>query len=204
MTPQALKASLLQRAIQGKLVEQRPEEGTAEALLTRLQKIKKVENCEFDIPDSWSLVHLESITRSVSSKSYQILESEVLPSGKIPVISQSKAYSIGFTDSADKVYQHDNPVIVFGDHTTEVKYVDFDFVVGADGVKIFEPLDGVVLAKYLYYVFLFNAKDLRNVGGYSRHYKFIKNQTIPLPPLAEQKRIVERLEQLLALTQQLC
>ena len=40
MTPQALKASLLQRAIQGKLVEQRPEEGSAEALYTQIQAEK--------------------------------------------------------------------------------------------------------------------------------------------------------------------
>ena len=231
MTPQELKNSILQLAIQGKLVEQRPEEGTATELLEKILAAKDAKGrgnkltrrrgvCEenktsalsaspreeipddeknFDIPESWEWVRLESIVNSVPSKQYQILESEVRTSGKFAVISQSKEYSIGFTDISEKVYHHVNPVIVFGDHTTEVKYVEFDFVVGADGVKIFEPLDGLLLAKYLFYVLLFNTYDLSKVGGYSRHYKFLKNKPIPLPPLAEQKRIVAKIEELMPL-----
>lgn len=230
MTPQELKNSILQLAIQGKLVEQRAEEGTGSELLEKIfaaknakdakgkgekshaksAKSAKVGSCvsreeipddekPFDIPESWEWVRLESIVNSVPSKQYQILESEVRTSGKFAVISQSKEYSIGFTDISEKVYHHVNPVIVFGDHTTEVKYVEFDFVVGADGVKIFEPLDGLLLAKYLLYVLLFNTYDLSKVGGYSRHYKFLKNKPIPLPPLAEQKRIVAKIEELMPL-----
>ena len=230
MTPQELKNSILQLAIQGKLVEQRADEGTGAELLEKILAAKnakdakgkgekshaksaksaKVGSCvsreeipddekPFDIPESWEWVRLESIVNSVPSKQYQILESEVRTSGKFAVISQSKEYSIGFTDISEKVYHHVNPVIVFGDHTTEVKYVEFDFVVGADGVKIFEPLDGLLLAKYLLYVLLFNTYDLSKVGGYSRHYKFLKNKPIPLPPLAEQKRIVAKIEELMPL-----
>ena len=260
MTPQELKNSILQLAIQGKLVEQRAEEGTGAELLEKIFAKKNAEGAKgkgrklprsrgvrgggedegisnlpkaakshpgklsatsipsilsapsaspreeipddekpFEIPESWEWVRLESIVNSVPSKQYQILESEVRTSGKFAVISQSKEYSIGFTDISEKVYHHVNPVIVFGDHTTEVKYVEFDFVVGADGVKIFEPLDGLLLAKYLLYVLLFNTYDLSKVGGYSRHYKFLKNKPIPLPPLAEQKRIVAKIEELMPL-----
>ena len=59
MTPQELKSSILQLAIQGKLVEQRPEEGTANDLLDSLPKLKKTaepfddENIPFEIPESW-------------------------------------------------------------------------------------------------------------------------------------------------------
>ena len=232
--PIDMQKSLLQMAIQGKLVEQRADEGTGAELLEKILAAKnakvakgrgekshaksaksaKVGACvsreeipddekTFDIPESWEWVRLESIVNSVPSKQYQILESEVRTSGKFAVISQSKEYSIGFTDISEKVYHHVNPVIVFGDHTTEVKYVEFDFVVGADGVKIFEPLDGLLLAKYLFYVLLFNTYDLSKVGGYSRHYKFLKNKPIPLPPLAEQKRIVAKLEELLPLCERL-
>ena len=236
--PIDMQKSLLQMAIQGKLVEQRADEGTGAELLEKILAAKNAKVakgrgnkltrrrgvCEenktsalsasprdkipddekpFDIPKSWEWVRLESIVNSVPSKQYQILESEVRTSGKFAVISQSKEYSIGFTDISEKVYHHVNPVIVFGDHTTEVKYVEFDFVVGADGVKIFEPLDGLLLAKYLFYVLLFNTYDLSKVGGYSRHYKFLKNKPIPLPPLAEQKRIVAKLEELLPLCERL-
>lgn len=194
MTAQDLKNSILQLAMQGKLVPQNPEDVSVD--LSDL-KLKKTDDYEFDIPNNWRQAHLETITTVVPSKQYQILESEVKQVGKFPVVSQSKSYSIGFTDNDEKVYCHENPVIIFGDHTTEIKFIDFDFVVGADGVKIFEPLDFVIIAKFLFYVLQFYSRDLNKVGGYSRHYKFIKNKPIPLPPLEEQKRIVAKIEELL-------
>lgn len=196
MTAQDLKNSILQLAVQGKLVSQRKTEASVD--LSGLKQ-KKTNECEFDIPNSWRFAHLETITRGVPSKQYQILESEVKQDGRFPVISQSKAYSIGFTDSEEKLYRHEDPVVIFGDHTTEIKFVDFDFVVGADGVKIFKPITSVITAKFLFYVLQFYSRDLHKVGGYSRHYKFIKNNPIPLPPLAEQERIVAKIEELLPL-----
>mgnify|MGYP003199790035 FL=1 len=196
MTAQDLKNSILQLAVQGKLVSQRKTEASVD--LSGLKQ-KKTNECEFDIPNSWRFAHLETITRGVPSKQYQILESEVKQDGRFPVISQSKAYSIGFTDSEEKLYRHEDPVVIFGDHTTEIKFVDFDFVVGADGVKIFKPITSVITAKFLFYVLQFYSRDLHKVGGYSRHYKFIKNNPIPLPPLAEQERIVAKIKELLPL-----
>lgn len=199
MTAQDLKNSILQLAVQGKLVQQNPSDASINLNGIRL---KRTDEYEFEIPNSWKSAHLEAITIVMPSKQYQILESEVKQSGKYSVISQSKAYSIGFTDDESKIYHHEKPVVVFGDHTTEVKYIDFDFVVGADGVKIFEPIDKVVIAKYLFYVLQFYSRDLNKVGGYSRHYKYIKNKPIPLPPLAEQKRIVAKIEELMPLVEE--
>lgn len=194
MTPQELKNSILQLAIQGKLVEPNIRDFPVD--LSAIKQ-KKTDDYEFELPDNWRLAHLESITKNIPSKQYQILESQVLADGRFPVISQSKAYSIGFSNEADKVYHHDRPVIIFGDHTTEVKFVEFDFVVGADGVKIFEPIDDIIVGKFLFYIFQFYSRDLNKIGGYSRHYKYIKNKPFPLPPLAEQKRIVAKIEELL-------
>ena len=199
MTAQDLKNSILQLAVHGKLVPQDPSD---EPVDLKGLKLKNTDECEFDIPYGWRLAHLESISNGVPSKQYQILESEVKHSGKYFVISQSKAYSIGFTDNVEKVYSHKQPVVVFGDHTTEVKYLDFDFVVGADGVKIFEPVYRVITPKFLFYVLQFYSIGLSKVGGYSRHYKFIKNKPIPLPPLAEQQRIVAKIEELMPLVEE--
>lgn len=194
MTPQELKNSILQLAIQGKLVEQNENDTPVD--LSGI-KPRKIDDFEFELPENWELAHLESITNGITSRQHQILESEVQEAGNYPVISQSKAYSIGFTDKSEKVFHHDRPVVIFGDHTAEVKYVKFDFVVGADGVKIFEPIYEILTAEFLFYVLQFYSKDLSKVGGYSRHYKFIKNKPIPIPPLAEQKRIVTKIEELL-------
>ena len=194
MTPQELKNSILQLAIQGKLVEQNEKESAVD--LAGIKE-RKTEPYSFKLPIGWVLAHLESITNSVPSKAYQILESEVIKEGQFPVISQSKSYSIGYCNKAEKLFQHDRPVVVFGDHTAEVKLVKFDFVVGADGVKIFEPFYKIITADFLFYVLQFYSKDLNKAGGYSRHYKYIKNKPIPIPPLAEQKRIVTKIKELL-------
>ena len=86
MTPQELKNSILQLAIQGKLVEQRPEEGTAEELFTQIQQEKKRLIAEkkikkekplpeitedekpFDIPESWKWVKLGEIVTVLGGK----------------------------------------------------------------------------------------------------------------------------------------
>ena len=194
MTPKDLKNAILQLAIQGKLVEQRPEEAHVDLLGYKCQ-----ETDDYDLPEKWGIAYLETVSKVIPSKQYQILESEVRREGAFAVISQSKEYIIGYSDANDKLFHHDVPVVVFGDHTKEVKYVSFDFVIGADGVKVFEPVLSILTPKYLFYVLQFFTIGLKKVGGYSRHYKFIKTKPIPIPPLSEQRRIVAKIEELLPL-----
>jgi type I restriction enzyme S subunit len=156
-----------------------------------------VDELDFEIPNTWKTAHLESITESVATKTYQIKESEVKPEGKYPVISQSQDFLIGFCDDESKLFQPSGKVIIFGDHTTVVKLIDFNFVIGADGVKIFIPNTQIISADFLYYILNYYTIGLEKIGGYSRHYKFIKNKPIPLPPLAEQKRIVAKIEEIM-------
>lgn len=196
MNPEQLKASIIFSALQGKLVEQIDEEPSVD---TSKIKSKKTEAIEFDIPEKWKVAHIETVTTSIASKQYQIAASEFKTEGKHPVVSQSKEYVIGYCDDDSKLFHHEEPVVIFGDHTTEVKYIDFDFVVGADGVKIFEPISNVLFVKFLKYVLEFYSTGLENVGGYTRHYKYIKDKALPLPPLEEQHRIVAKIEELLPL-----
>ena len=146
----------------------------------------------FDIPDSWEWVRLGEITYPVGSKYNQILTKEVKQIGSIPVVSQSSNLIDGYTEAADKVIR-DLPLVMFGDHTRNVKYIDFEFVIGADGTK-FHKIIGCN-AKYIYYWMTHAAATLR-IRGYARHYSLLRGCFIPIPPLAEQKRIVERLETL--------
>ena len=199
MTAEQLKNSILQLAMQGKLVEQRTNE---REVVFKKGKDKETEELDFEIPMTWITAHLETVVDSVTSKQYQIKESEVKPEGEYRVISQSKEYSIGYCNDNSKLYHHAQPVIVFGDHTTEVKFIDFDFVVGADGIKIFNPKTNIIEPRFLFYQLQFYTRGLNKVGGYSRHYKFIKNKPIVIPPLAEQKRIVAKIEELMPFVEQ--
>lgn len=180
-------------------MEQKKKE---ESVCFKLVKIKKTDDLEFDIPEKWITAHIENITESVASKQYQIKESEVKTSGKHMVISQSQEYSIGFSDDTNKLYHHDAPVIVFGDHTAVVKIVDFDFIVGADGVKIFAPNLDVLDPRFFFLEMQYYTRGLNKVGGYSRHYKFIKDKPFVVPPLEEQKRIVAKIEELMPFVEQ--
>lgn len=197
MTPQELRNSILQRAMEGKLVEQRIEEKVDIASIND-NKNKNIEEYELHLPDNWTLSTIEGISKSISIKKYQIKQTQVQKMGKYPVISQSNEYVIGYSDEKSKLFNNKKTVVVFGDHTTNVKYVDFDFIVGADGLKIFEPLD-VVDSKYMYYCLTLFSFGLEKKGGYSRHYKFIKDKALPIPPIQEQNRIVEKIEELLPL-----
>ena len=199
MTPQQLKNAILQQAIQGKLVEQRKEECVSTELFNA-KKNKDMNVLEFEIPNNWKLSTIEGISKVISTKKYQIRESETLKDGLYPVISQSKEAVIGFSNDKNKLLVIKKPVIIFGDHTTVVKYIDFNFVVGADGIKIFEPIDDIE-PKFFKYSIDFLSIGLEKKGGYSRHYKFIKNLSLPVPPFAGQKRIVEKIEELLPLVE---
>ncbi len=81
--------------------------------------------------------------------------------------------------------------MIFGDHTTILKYVDFDFVLGADGVKILQPR-AFLLPKFFYYQL--RAANLGSLG-YARHYKLLKELAIAYPPRPEQQRIVGILDE---------
>lgn len=209
----AMRSKLLDLAMRGKLVEQDPSDEPASELLKQIHaeetelvkegKIKKSKKLPeiiddekpFDIPDSWEWVKLENVAYTIGNKKNQIKESNVEPSGKYKVVSQSQKMIIGYTDDEDKVLKINKDCLVFGDHTAIVKYVDFDFVIGADGVKIFECLPSMY-TKYLFYALSYNLIGVSSIKGYSRHYKYIKEKLIPLPPLAEQKRIADKLTRL--------
>lgn len=120
----------------------------------------------------------------------KIPKSEFKNIGKIPIIDQSENFIAGYTDNQNALYHFEKAVICFGDHTRILKYIDFDFALGADGVKILLPNEKVI-TKYLYYLLKSDPVESR---GYSRHYSYLKEKEIPLPPLEIQEQIVAEIE----------
>lgn len=128
---------------------------------------------------------LDKVTYSTKIKS-----SDYKEKGTYPVIDQSDNFIAGYWDNSEDVFKLTKPVTIFGDHTRCFKYVDFDFVLGADGVKILQPSDEFN-PKFFYY--LIRNIEIKNLG-YSRHYKELKEKQIPLPPKSIQEEIVSEIE----------
>lgn len=121
-------------------------------------------------------------------------QKDYLPSGKLPVVDQGQSLIGGYTDNPNVELCCELPVIVFGDHTRAVKYVDFPFGAGADGIKVLEPQKGIN-PKYIYYATQYLVLRLED-RGYARHYQYIEKKELDIPPLSEQERIVARIEEL--------
>ena len=155
--------------------------------------VKDIEDeIPFDVPEGWAWCRLRSLVSTISSKDYQISEREIKTSGTYPVISQSANYIEGYCDESNYLLSVEKSIIIFGDHTRNVKYIDFDFVVGADGVKILKPTI-LINDKFLYYSILYASSRIVN-RGYSRHFQFLSSFFFPIPSLTEQKLIVEQIE----------
>jgi restriction endonuclease S subunit len=125
----------------------------------------------------------------------KIKRKEFKENGVYPVISQEQGEVNGYWDNEEDLFTVDRPVIIFGDHTQVLKYIDYSFVLGADGVKILRTKNDID-PRYFYY-FLKNI-DLGNLG-YARHYRLLKEVKVSYPKsLPEQQRIVSILDRAFA------
>ena len=219
--PEDMKKSILQYAIQGKLVEQRPEEGTGEELYRQIQsekqrlikegKIKKekplAEITEgekpYDIPDNWTWVRFGDLgSYKKGPFGSAITKSMFVPKG----------------NGAIKVYEQKNAIqkdATLGDYYIcrdyfESKMKGFEVFPGDINqalmrMKIFEPLYMPYFLTFFDFVLKKNAissskgSAIKNIPP----FEILKNYLVPIPPLAEQKRIVAKLEEILPLCERL-
>ncbi len=255
MTPQELKNSILQLAIQGKLVEQRPEEGTAAELLQKILAAKGnltrrrggAENMSggsrsratgsraacrassvpdvsvvppipddekpFDIPESWEWVRLGECS-TYADKKEKVLPSEIRPddwSLDLEDIEKETGRIVEFRSAGDRRITGDKVVFRKGQilYSKLRPYLKKILVAPKDGICTpelvpFSALGGID-ANYLVIVLKSPHVDFAiNSVTYGVKMPRVGTDTmvslpIPLPPLAEQKRIVAKIEELLPL-----
>ena len=145
--------------------------------------LEEIQNCPVEWKELGEVVFTLTSPVKLAKKQYQL-------TGRIPIVDQGEQFIAGYTDN--EKYLEKDEYIIFGDHSEHIKFVDFAFVQGADGLKILKPKKGIN-AKYLYYcVCNFYKKE----GNYKRHWSNAKITLIPIPPLKIQEEIVQKLDKM--------
>lgn len=129
------------------------------------------------LPQGWS----KRLIGDVIEKSYrskQVMASDYLKEGAIPIIDQSRDFIAGYTNDEETLVCLNKPVIVFGDHTRVLKYIQFPFAKGADGTQLILS-NCENMPQPLLYLSLQNV-DLSNYH-YARHFKYLKAEEIIVP-----------------------
>ena len=225
MNTDLLKKKILDLAIKGKLVEQRPEEGTAEDLYQQIQekktnlikegKLKKekplapIEDDEipFDIPDSWRWVRIGDLYKHNTGKA---LNSSNIEGKKLPYITTSNLYWNRFElNNLKKMFfkeseiekcsvQKGDLLVCEGGDIGRAAIWNFDYQVCIQ--NHIHKLRGYIQLSTLFYYYIFlyyklnNSISGRGIGIQGLSSNALHNLVVPLPPLAEQKRIVEKID----------
>ncbi len=241
MTPQELKVSILQLAVQGKLVEQRPEEGTGEELYQQIQKEKQLliangvfkkdkpladitdEDIPFDIPDTWKWVRLDDVVKKSIRRGKSPTYS---PKSGTLVFAQKCNTKAGYIDLNIALYLDESKLDKYHD---EEFMQDYDIVINSTGngtlgrVGVYRDVDNPrhlpivpdshvtvirtiqsISVEYVYYVLKYYQPYMEKIGTGSTNQtelsaNIVRALLFPLPSLAEQKRIVAKIEELLPL-----
>ncbi|RSJ11196.1 putative type-1 restriction enzyme specificity protein [Streptococcus intermedius] len=144
--------------------------------------LEEIQNCPIEWKELGEVVDTVTSPVKLTKKEYQV-------TGKIPIVDQGEQFIAGYADN--EKYLEKDEYIIFGDHSEHVKYVDFAFVQGADGLKILKPKSGIK-AKYIYYCF---CNFYKKEGSYKRHWSKARTTQIPIPQSEEiQEKIVQTLD----------
>jgi len=129
------------------------------------------------LPEGWEKKRLDDCIESIKRKP-KVKKNLYLEKGLFPVIDQGEGLIGGYVNDTIYLQKESLPILVFGDHTRRLKYVDFPFASGADGTQLIYPKNKKLLPTYFYLAV--SRIDLSNFH-YSRHFKFLKKEFILIP-----------------------
>ncbi|EKD79722.1 MAG: Specificity determinant for hsdM and hsdR [uncultured bacterium] len=148
------------------------------------------DNVVYNFSSDWAGKQFESVLDTKLPKFKKYKRSSIKSAGKFPVIDQGEVFISGYIDEEEGLYKGELPIIIFGDHTRKIKYVDFPFAIGADGTKILKPKADLDSRFFYYYL----KSILIPPSGYSRHYKYLREIEVPVPELDVQRQIVHKID----------
>lgn len=180
---------------------------TQKSLINAVLAKCKIVNAEFqnnenlqnlDLPDlpepknfgliSWKNVKISNQLEALDFESIKISKDKYESNGKYPIISQESNELISGYTNLENPINENLPLIIFGDHTCVFKFVDFPFFRGADGTQILK-FNKEFNMKFAFYVL--KTIKITNQDKYERHFKYLKEMQIPLPPIEAQEKIVQ-------------
>ncbi|WP_103566179.1 restriction endonuclease subunit S [Campylobacter concisus] len=147
-------------------------------------------------PNGVEFRELQEICYTITSP-IKLKANQYRKNGKIPIIDQGEEFIAGYCDCNSFINKGE--YVIFGDHSEHIKFIDFAFVQGADGLKILVAKE-CILPKFLYYSFLnFYCRE----NNYKRHWSRAKETKLPVPPMEVQREIVRILDSFTLLTAEL-
>lgn len=146
-----------------------------------------------DLPQGWSTCSIDELLEYIQPTEYIVNSTEYSEAFSIPVLTAGKTFVLGKTNEEHGVFTQ-IPVIIFDDFTTATKYVNFPFKVKSSAMKILKRSSPLVNLKYCFYFM----QTIQHKAETHKRYWISEYSKLPisLPPLAEQQRIVEKLEEL--------
>ena len=140
-----------------------------------------------------NVVNLAECLQYLQPTPYIVKSTDYMESGDIPVLTPGKTFILGYTKEKAGIFRGPFPVIIFDDFTTAAKLVNFPFKVKSSAMKILLPKENVDIK----YIFYFLQIQRFSAETHKRYWISVCAKTkILLPPLAEQKRIVKKIEEL--------
>ena len=182
ITAQAQKVAALQTHKKGLLQQLFPRAG---------ETTPRLRFAEFR--GEWGQEKLAELITTITPPA-KLQTSDYLAQGSFPIIDQSQEAICGWTNDADAVVNESLPLIVFGDHTCAIKFVNEPFAQGADGIKIIKAKTTIAI-EYLFQSINHNPLTM---GDYKRHFSDLKERAVFFPDIksGEQQKIAACLSSL--------